>query len=405
MTDSNTLIAPDAGTLLTECRGSIKVLALTGIRSEYDLFFPLLKQLDADPSFKLGVIVCGAHLTDLHKQSVEQIELDGFWIAERLETLLHSNSRMGKVKSSGGLLTALAQTLEREKPDLLLVLGDREEPLMGSLSGLYLGIPVVHLAGGDSILGGCPDEWTRHATTKMSHIHLTMCSEHSQRLLGMGEEPWRVHTVGSGGVDRLRLQPSLSKEDLYEKVGEGVLADYGVLIVHALMDNHCEEGGEQVKICLEASLKSGLNLFVGAPNSDPGYQSVNQVIQEFSQRPEVTLYHNLPRSLFINLLRQAKCLIGNSSLAFHEAAFLGLPAVNVGDRQQGRLSAGNVSSVPFDADLVFKAVQKAAFDPDYRSGIRKGNTLYGDGYMAGRSVDILKQLPGKLRLLKKRMTY
>ena len=340
-----------------------------------------------------------------------QIEADaqrcGFAIVEQLETLLHSSSRLGKVKSSGILLTALGQTLARERPDLLLLLGDREEVVIGSLAGLYLGIPVVHLAGGDSIQpdGGCPDEWARHAATKMSHLHLTMAEAHSQRLHHLGEEPWRVHTVGSGGVDRLRLEPPLSRQALSEAAGTAVLNDYAVLIFHSLMDAQCQQGGEQVRLCLEGTLRSGLHLFIGAPNSDPGYQAVAKVIGEYAQHKQVTLYRHLSRSAFVALLRYARCLVGNSSLAFHEAPFLGLPAVTVGDRQQGRLAANNIQAVAFDLHALQRAVQKAAFDTDYRASVQPGNTLYGDGYMAGRSVEILKKLPSKQLLLAKRMTY
>ncbi|MEO5340796.1 MAG: UDP-N-acetylglucosamine 2-epimerase [Magnetococcus sp. MYC-9] len=402
---AETLSMPEAGGLLQECGGRIKILALTGIRSEYDLLFPLLQRLAADAAFELGVVVCGAHLTDLHNHSVRQIEADGIPIVERLESLLHSSSRLGKVKSSGILLTALAQTLERERPDLLLLLGDREEVVVGSLAGLYMGIAVVHLAGGDSLHGGCPDEWVRHAASKMSHLHLTMTEAHSQRLLRLGEEPWRVHTVGSGGVDRLRLEPVLPLSALAERLGSAVSGDYGVFVFHSLMDAHCQQGGEQVALALEGALATGLHLFVGAPNSDPGYQEVARVIEAYARRPEVTLYRHLPRAAFVALLRHARCLVGNSSLAFHEAPFLGLPAVNIGDRQQGRLAAHTIQSVPFEGEAIRQAVHRAAFDADYRSTVRPGETLYGDGYMAERTVALLKTLPDRQTLLTKRMTY
>lgn len=394
----------DPGGLLA-AGGRIKLLALTGIRSEYDLLFPLLQALDAEAVFDVGVVVCGAHLTDLHHYSVRQIEADGLRIVERLETLLHSSSRVGKVKSSGHLLTALGQTLEREQPDLLLLLGDREEVVVGSLAGLYMGIPVVHLAGGDSLHGGCPDEWVRHATSKMSHFHLTMTEAHAQRLLRLGEEPWRVHVVGSGGVDRLRREPPVPLDLLAERLGAQVYSPYVVLLFHPLMDAQCQEGGAQVALCLEAILRTGLHIFVGAPNSDPGYLGVASVIRDYAQRVEVTLYHHLPRSTFIALLRHARCLVGNSSMAFHEAPFLGLPAVNIGDRQQGRLGDCTIQSVPLEDEAIYQAVRRAAFDLDYRATVQPGNTLYGDGYMAERSVALLKALPDKTRLLTKRMTY
>ncbi|WP_130472098.1 UDP-N-acetylglucosamine 2-epimerase [Candidatus Magnetaquicoccus inordinatus] len=391
--------------LLAECRGRIRVLALTGIRSEYDLLYPLLRALEDDPAFHLGVIVCGAHLTDRHHYSVRRIEEDGLPICERLETLLHSDSRVGKVRSSALLMSSLAQTLDRERPDLLLLLGDREEVVVGALSGLYLGIPVVHLAGGDSLYGGCPDEWVRHAASKMSHLHLVMTQAHAERLQRMGEELWRIHVVGSGGVDRLRQEPPLSVDELAAHLGEKVRAPFGIFLFHPLLDDHPLSPAAQVELCLQAVAQSGLHLFAGAPNSDPGAMEIAQVLQKAAERQAITLYRHLPRAVFVALLRHARCLLGNSSLAFHEAPFLGLPAVNIGNRQQGRLAAAQLQSVALDRQHIREAVERAAFDQQYRATIQAGDPLYGDGYMAERSLTILKSLPGKQRLLGKQMTY
>ena len=392
--------------LIRECAGQLRIMALTGIRSEYDLLFPLLQALERSEAVALGVIVSGAHLTDLHDHSVRQIERDGFRIVERIENLFHSNTHLGKLKSAAALMTALGQTLTRERPDLLLLLGDREEAIAGCLAGTYLGIPLVHLAGGDNTTpaGGVADESIRHAATKLSHVHLAMTGEHAERILRLGEEPWRVHAVGSGGVDRLRLEPGLSPEAMRRLLGEGVDRDYAVLIHHPLGFAH-RTGDPTFKNGLEGTLAAGCHVFLGAPNSDPGAQEIEAVMRDYRDHPGVTQYRNLPRDAFITLLRGARCLVGNSSLAFHEAAFLGLPAVNVGERQKGRLSAGNVRFVDGDPEAVRAAVAHAAFDAEYRGGIPRGNTLYGDGHMAERSLKILLSLPVKGVLTAKKMTY
>jgi GDP/UDP-N,N'-diacetylbacillosamine 2-epimerase (hydrolysing) len=393
-------------TLLESCGGCIKVLALTGIRSEYDLLYPLLKELDKDPNFDLGIIVCGAHLTALHNYSVKQIEQDGFHIVERIENLLFSNSVMGKSKSAGILLQGLSQVIEREKPDLLMVLGDREEAIMGAIAGSYMSVPVVHLAGGDNTypVGGNVDEGIRHAATKLSHVHLTMAGEHSQRLKRLGEETWRIHTVGSGGIDRIRLEKILSREELTKYFGKKTLHDYIVLIYHPLCyETHKSE--LYMQTILQSCLEIGCEVFVGMPNSDPGYQGIEKAIQEYSSHPGIYAYRNLPRDIFASLLSYAKCLAGNSSLAFHEASYLGLPSVNVGDRQTGRLSANNVVFVPVDHESIVSALNKAVYDDGYRNSISKGQSPYGDGFMVNRSLKILKELPAKDILFAKRITY
>ncbi|MBF0295826.1 MAG: UDP-N-acetylglucosamine 2-epimerase (hydrolyzing) [Magnetococcales bacterium] len=399
--------SPDSlTTLLAERGGRLKVLALTGIRSEYDLLYPLLAALHAHPAFDVGVIVCGAHLTGLHHESVRQIEADGLRIAERIENLLHSSSRVGKVRSTGLLIAELGQTLAREAPDLLITLGDREEPVAGGLSGLYLGIPVVHLAGGDHIASrdGNPDESIRHAATKLSHIHLTMNEAHAARVRALGEEPWRVHAVGSGGVDRLRTEPCPDRATLCQRVGDGAAEEYLILIHHPLPDAGLRRDAEEAELCIEAALANGLHLFIGAPNSDPGHLEIQRVIDGYADHPQVTVYRHLERNFFLSLLRHALCLVGNSSLAFHEAPFLGLPAVNVGERQRDRMNAGNVQNVPAEPGALTEAIRRAAFDAAYRQTVRPGHTLYGDGHMAQRSLEILLNLPGKRTLLAKGMT-
>ncbi|WP_051296497.1 UDP-N-acetylglucosamine 2-epimerase [Anaeroarcus burkinensis] len=392
-------------TLIEACKGRIKALALTGIRSEYDLFYPLLKILQADKAFELGVVVCGAHLTSLHDYSVRQIEKDGFRIAEKLETLLYSSSALGKTKSAGILLMGLAQVLEREKPDLLLVIGDREEAIIGALAGGYMCVPVVHLAGGDHTHpeGGDVDEEVRHATTKLSHIHLTMAEEHSQRIQRLGEEKWRIFTVGSGGIDRLRADEGMSRTELSEILGPTILKDYMVLIYHPL-SSEIGQAGKQMKTILDACINSGMDVFIGAPNSDPGFQDIERVINEYSVQPAVHLYRNLPRRTFASLLKHAACLLGNSSLALHEASFLGLPSINIGQRQRQRLAGDNVQFIEVDPDQILLAI-KEAINPKYRENLSKGCSPYGDGHMAERTVQILKTLPSREKLLAKMITY
>jgi GDP/UDP-N,N'-diacetylbacillosamine 2-epimerase (hydrolysing) len=392
--------------LLDETRGKVKIIALTGIRSEYDLIFPLLKELQNDSAFELGVICCGAHLTPLHNFSVKQIEEDGFTIVEKMENLLYSNSLAGKVKSAGILLTSLAETLAREKPNLLIVIGDREEPIIGAIAGNYLNIPVLHVSGGDNTfpIDGDVDEQVRHATTKLSHIHLTMAAEHSQRIIKMGEEPWRVFTVGSGGIDRLRTEQGITLDQLARLAGDSVKDPYVILIYHAL-SSEIMQARQELDNCIRACLDNNVHVYVGAPNSDPGFQDILNVIKTFENHPLIHPYNNLPRQAFITLLRNAKGLVGNSSLAFHEAEYIGLPAVNIGERQRGRLSGNNVQFVDGTYDSIFDAVKKALHDTSYRASLKAGSSVYGDGHMAQKSLQVIKKLPDTRTLLAKKITY
>ncbi len=396
----------DETTLLAACGGRVRVLAVTGIRSEYDLLYPLLRALHEDPAFDLGVVVCGAHPTPLHNHSIDQIRADGLPIVEVIDNLLYSDSRAAKAKSAGLLVQGLAQTLAREAPDLLLVLGDREEPIATALAGAYMGIPVVHLAGGDHTCpqGGNVDEEVRHATSKLAHVHLTMAEAHSERLRRMGEEPWRIHRVGSGGIDRLRQTPVLPRERLAALLGEDVLGDY-LVVIHHSVSSRPEQAAEEMRLILERCLAADLPVFVGAANSDPGSAGIASVIEEFTERPGIRPYRNLPREPFVSLLRHARCLLGNSSLGLHEAGYLGLPVINVGERQRGRLAGPQVQFVPAGAEAIDAALERALHDSAYREQLREADSLYGDGHMAERALAVLKGLPSRERLLAKTMTY
>ncbi|MEK5184094.1 UDP-N-acetylglucosamine 2-epimerase [Solibacillus sp. FSL W7-1324] len=383
-----------------------KVLTLTGIRSEYDLLFPILSELNKDSFFDLGIVVSGAHLTPLHNFSVKQIENDGFKIVERIENLLYTDSLSSKGKSSAILMQSLTQTLVRENPDYLIVLGDREESIIGALTASYMNIPVIHFAGGDHTnpVGGNVDEQVRHATTKLSHLHLTMKEEHSERVLRLGEEQWRIHTVGSAGIDKIRKVPKVPKNTFIINSEKENLKDYAVVIYHPL-NSQMDVGGRELSLIFDGLIEQNLNVFVGYPNSDPGFEGILEVIQKYEQEEKIFTYKNLDRVAFVNLLRSAKVLVGNSSLGLHEAPYLCLPTINVGERQRGRLAGLNVQFIDADKEALSDALQKALYDEEYLEGIEEDRFLYGDGYTVEKVIKILKELPSKETLLAKKITY
>lgn len=393
-------------TLLRERGGRLRVTALTGIRSEYDLLYPLLAAMRRDRAFAPSVIACGAHLTPLHRYSVRLIEHDGFRITARIKSHGLSDSVVDRVKATGRLIAGLGPALDAAAPDLLLVLGDREEALAGAVAAGYMNIPVVHIGGGDDTrpAGGDVDEQARHAATKLSHVHLTVAPEHSARVVRLGEERWRVHTIGNPGLDRLRLEPRLPAAKLARAVGAAALRPYAVVIYHALSST-MERSAAEMGFCLDAALEAGLEVFAGAPNSDPGFRDVLAAVEKRRSHPRLHLYRNLPRAEFTALLRGATVLVGNSSLGLHEAGYLGLPCVNVGERQRGRLAGPNVLFVPGTASAVRAAVRRAAFDPAFRRKAARGGSPYGDGHAVERALRVLKNLPGRSRLLAKRITY
>jgi GDP/UDP-N,N'-diacetylbacillosamine 2-epimerase (hydrolysing) len=367
-----------------------RVAVLTGIRSEYDILYSVLREIQDHPQLELQVIVAGTHLSPRFCYSVRQIEADGFPIVERLETLLDSDSAASRVKSAAIQLMGLVQTLERIKPDFLLVCGDREESMMAGVAGSYMNIPVAHIAGGDIVIGNVDDS-VRHAVTKLAHLHFTLSEESAERVRKMGEEPWRVHCVGNPGLDRFRLLPKLSREELGARLGIELKGPVLLVIQHTI-SSEIGQGADQMKITFEALAEMGYTALIGYPNSDAGSREMIEVIDTFSAKhPFLKLYRNLPRLEFLSLLQTADVLVGNSSLGILEAPFLKLPVVNIGNRQKLREHAENVTYVPHDRAAIVKAVRDSIAN---RTEIAARTTCpFGDGYSAVRIADILAATP------------
>ena len=381
------------------------VLGITGIRSEYDILSSVFRAISKHDNLLLKVAVTGAHLSESFGHTIDEIESDGFEIVDRIESLLSGNGMSARVKGAGVQLQGLVQTVLRVKPDFLLVLGDREEAITTALVSTYMNIPLVHIGGGDRVVGNADDQ-IRHAVTKLAHIHLTTNLESKQRILRLGEQEFRVHNVGNPGLDRLMEMEQLSHSQISSNltfpIQEG--EPYIILIQHAL-SSEVKDAYRQMKITLEAIKSMGLTTIISFPNSDAGGGEIIRAIEECSSVPFIYIAKNIPRLDFVNLLRNAACLVGNSSLGILEAPLLKLPVVNVGNRQTGRLHAENVQFVPHEKNAIIGAIQMAIYDESYISSIKRCRNPYGDGKSSHKIAEILANTIINKKLLIKDITY
>lgn len=359
-----------------------RILAVTGIRSEYDILYPVIKRFADSDDFELKVVVSGAHLSDWHGSTIDRVESDGFEIADRIDTLFTTNRSTQRSKAVAQLISGLTQTVEREKPDLLLVVGDREESIATAIVGNYMDVVVAHIGGGDPVWGNADDP-IRMAVSKLAHIHFTTAQPYSKNLVSMGEDEWRISFCGTPGLDNITNEPQLSMADVSNFIGSE-LSDYIVVLKHPLSSEH-ESAYEQMTSTLKAIDKvcqdKGLKAVCITPNSDPGSYEIIQAYKEF-ESDRILLQQTLPRSIFVNLLRNAKALVGNSSMGILEAPMYKLPVVNVGHRQRGRLNAGNVKFVSYQENDIVSAIEQAVFDIKYRNYIANLDNPYGSGQAA-----------------------
>lgn len=382
------------------------VLFVTGIRSDYDILYPIAQAIDATRAMRATFVVTGAHLSPMYGYSVQEIEADGLVISARLETLLNTDSQAGRVKSAAIQLSGIVDVLLNQRPDFVVAPMDREEAITVALAGAYLGIPVVHIGGGDTAEDGNIDNSVRHAVTKLAHLHMVTTRGSADRVLGMGEEPWRIHVVGAAGLDRLLAEPLLGKDALWSELGYRPTGPFAILIQHPIIST-AAESGHLMQITMQTLARMGIDTFVSYPNSDAGSQQIIAVIDRFiRERPDVFHgYRNLPRRLFVNLLRHAAVLVGNSSAGIIEAPLFRLPAVNIGPRQLGREHAGNVTFVDHDGIQIESAVRRAIGDVAYRAAVRNAESVYGDGTAGKRIAAILSKVAIDEVLMRKVNTF
>ncbi len=378
-----------------------KILAMTGIRSEYGIISPVLEAVSAHTALELEVFVTGAHCADSLGNTANLVEKDGFAVADRVESLLNSNTLAGRARSLAIEMLGLTQTMARVRPDFLLVAGDREEAIAGALCGAYMNVPTAHLCGGDVAVGNVDDS-VRHAVSKLAHIHFPMSERSAKRLESMGEQPWRIHLAGNPALDRLISTPKLSPEELGRRLGIDMTRHPMLVVLQHVLSSEVDAAFDQMSITMEAVAGLGYQSVVIYPNSDAGSLGIIEAIEKMlPSMPNARAFRNLPQLEFVNLMRGADVLIGNSSMGVLEAPSLKLPVVNIGNRQKSREHADNIIFVPHDVKEIRRAVNHALTDPEFRRRVEELKSPFGDGHAAPRIANILAETDLNAALINK----
>jgi UDP-N-acetylglucosamine 2-epimerase (non-hydrolysing)/GDP/UDP-N,N'-diacetylbacillosamine 2-epimerase (hydrolysing) len=371
---------------------------VTGSRAEYGLLYWLLADLETDPDFELQLVVTGMHLAPEFGNTVQQIEKDGFGIARRVDMLLSGGTPAAVAKSVGLGVIGMSDAIEALKPDLLVLLGDRFEIFAAAQAGMLHNVPIAHIAGGDTT-EGATDEAMRHAITKMAHLHFATNDQSVARIRQMGEDPSRVFNVGSPGLDHLRRRPLLARAAL-EQALDAPLGPRNLLItfhpVTLQQDNGVAEF-EEMLAALE-QLDPSIKLWFSLPNADAGGRAMAASLQDWvsSHADRARAYASLGQQRYLSLMAQSDAVVGNSSSGLYEAPSLGVPTVDIGERQLGRLAAKSVLHSAAERGAILRTIERA-LELD-----RAGTTSpYGDGRATERIIEVLRSMPDRSQLLRK----
>jgi len=377
-----------------------RIAYLTGTRADFGLVQSMLAKLHAREDTQVELLVTGMHLSDAYGLTVREVESCGLPITARVSVDVDTRTPLSMAQSVGQAVQGLAEVLDRSRPDLLLVLGDRGEMLAGAIAALHLGIPIAHLHGGER--SGTVDEPVRHAITKLSHLHLVATEESRERVLRMGEDPGQVHVVGAPSLDDIASREPATRESVVHRLGLPTGTRYALVLFHPVVQE-AREAGAQTRALLQALetevLAQGLRAVWLAPNADAGSAEILQAVAE-KNGAQVHLVTHLPRPEYLDALEHADLLVGNSSSGIIEAASFGTPVVNVGNRQRLRQRNANTIDCEARADAISAAIRSAL-----AHGRWPAANVYGDGRAGERIAQLLATVPLPRSLLDKANAY
>jgi UDP-hydrolysing UDP-N-acetyl-D-glucosamine 2-epimerase len=374
---------------------------VTSARSDFGLMAPLLQAIKDDPEMTCTILVTGMHFDPVHGNTVDEIRAMGF-AQEMVELPLKGESRTpgGCAETMADGVSVFARRFQGSRPDILVIPGDRFDVLPAAIAALPFNFPVAHISGGE-VTEGAMDDSIRHALTKFSHLHFPAHEIYGRRIEQLGEEPWRITVAGELGLDMLATFPFMDRKALFEDLSLSQEKPLSILTYHpeTVTETSSSDG---IAAILGAAREADTQIVITYPNDDPGSGDIIQAIEGVAaERDDWRVYLSLGRSRYLNILRHADCMVGNSSSGIIEAASFTLPVVNVGNRQMGRIMGPNILNVPTFKDEIFEAWRQA-LSPNFRQSLAHMENPYYSGNGVERILDRLKTVALNARLTNKR---
>jgi len=379
-----------------------KIAVVTGTRAEYGYLKPLMKAIQADVDLELVPIITGMHLLSDYGNSYKIVESD-FSKSVKISMSLNGDNLKDMADYLASGIKSFSDYFSKNKPDILIILGDRSESLAAALAAMYLNIPIAHINGGD-VSGGTIDESIRHAISKISHIHLVHSSKNADRLEKMGEEKKRIFVTGALTLDTILNKKLQTKEEVFNKYNLDPNKITYLVIQHPITTLK-GKGYFQMNELFSVLEKLKEQTVLIYPNCDSGSKKLIELIEENKDRDYISVFKNLPHEDYLSLMKSVDIIIGNSSSAIIESPSFKIPVINIGNRQSGRERNENIIDVEPVKDKILDAIDFALNNQDFLMRVKLCKNKFGDGKASQKIVEILKNIELNEGLIQKQITY
>jgi UDP-N-acetylglucosamine 2-epimerase (non-hydrolysing)/GDP/UDP-N,N'-diacetylbacillosamine 2-epimerase (hydrolysing) len=379
-----------------------KIAVVTGTRAEYGYLKPLMKAIDDDSDLELIPIITGMHLLSDFGNTYTLVEND-FPRSVKIPMSLKGDGLEDMANYLASGVKNFAEYFNEKRPDILIVLGDRNEPFAAVLAAMYLNLPIAHINGGD-VSGGTVDESIRHAITKIAHIHLAHTKENADRIEKMGEEKKRIFVVGALTLDTILNKTLLSKDEVFKKYDLNLNKTTFLVVQHPITTLE-DQGYSQMKELFSAldSLKQQTVMLY--PNCDAGGKKLIKLIEMYENKDYLYIFKNLHHEDYLSIMKSSSLMMGNSSSGIIEAPSFKIPVINIGSRQQGRSRTENIIDVEPNKNKILATIDFALNNKDFLKRMKSYKNKFGDGKASQRIVKILKELKIDDKLIRKQITY
>lgn len=379
-----------------------KIVVVTGTRAEYGYLKPLMHAIDKERELQLVPIITGMHLISDFGDTYKIVQKD-FPKSVKIDMTLNGDSLkdMADYLSTG--IKNFTEYLNENRPDMIVVLGDRSESLAAGLAAMYLNIPIAHINGGD-VTGFTIDESIRHIITKIAHIHFAHTKLNAERIKKMGEEKKRIFVTGALTLDTILNTKISSKDEIFKKYNLDSNKTTFLVIQHPIttLDDKGYSEMKELFLALDTLKEQTIVIY---PNCDAGSKRLIDLLESYRDKQYIHIFKNLPHEEYLSLMKSVDLMMGNSSSGIIESPSFKIPVINIGKRQQGREKSENIVDVESDKNKLLKAIDFALNNKDFQKKVKRCENKFGDGNAAKKIIKKIKEVKINDKLIQKKLTY